>query len=426
MKRSGTESGVASEDKYARDTYDASVLFDSINTNLSWGQNERPRSISVGPKGSVRMYNGGEDPRDGPGVAWDGPVEHHVLQGGNCDVGNVEYYQDFMKTFSDGVRVHVIHSMQRGGREENSWSTHGERCPIQSDELEDIEDSIRKVAEGSNRVDGFLYFVEDTSVWGHVSKYLIEDGQEEYRGRSTYLFATRPDTGLHEKSTDARHSLLHGLAISQLSQIVDLYVPMHDSLGYLKRSQSQSHLYQTSLSNAMGIFGASMPFFKKQGRVEMHRVASHLTGRHHCPIVSLEMIFPTLNNKSVCFTDQSIRYGDDRNRIADFISYLQHDGTLQVGDDMFQRTMSSSSSCGLPILPPMSQLVPGIPSRNTQLPMISVLGSTRSFAGTLDSTRNALLKNASSPLLESWGVSKEDIMESAEILETMADAIRTS
>jgi len=421
----GTLSKHSTRGQDIHDTYDESVLFDSgesVSTPSSI--NACPRSISVGSKGSVRRYDGNEDSGDRAGIAWDGPIEQHTLtrKRGGTQVG--EYYQDIMKQFSDGVRVHVVHTMQQGGREEHSWSTDGARCPVDADELEDIEESIRKVAESSNRVEGFLYMAEDTSVWGHVSKYLLEDSQEEYHGRSTYLFATRSATSVTHKNE--RRDILEGLSFSQLSQLVDLYVPMDDSLGHLKRVDSHSHVYQSSLSNAVGIFGVMIPFMKKHNALEMHRVASHLTGMHQCPLASLDMIFPTLRNTTVSFTNQIPRYDVDDNRISNMISYLGHDGVLQCRDDMIHRTLSSSFSQGLPVLEPISQLVPGIPPRDSEVPLISVLGSTKSFGGTLESLRNALTSNASQSLMDSWGVSREDMMESAEVLDTMADRLSSS
>lgn len=389
----------------------------------------------MGPKGSVRRYHGDRHSDaaaddDGSGVAWDGTIEQHTWGRGQHAPNSVEYYQDFMKVFSDGVRVHVLNNLQQGGAEESCWSTHGERCPIYSEDLEDIQDSIRKSAERSNRVGGFFYFAQDTSVWGHISKYLLEDSQQEFHGRSTYLFATRSESGFHAFRSNKRKGLLQGLAVAHLSELVDLYVPMHDSLRYFRRPQPTYNLFQSSLVNAMGIFGSTIPFMKKSQGLEMHYVASLLTGRHQCPLASMDLILPTYGNVTIPVTDHQLRYDIDKGERYDFISNLGNSN----GNAILHQAKSVGSGCleassypeGLPLNDSISEMLPGISGDDSSLHLTSILGSTTSFAQTLTSVKDQFVMDAAPSLCESWGVSKEDVMESAEVLTNMAEKLLTS
>lgn len=440
VKSLGSSPRLSSENNNDQDDYDTSVLFDSgmICPDSRFNQSIAcPRAVSVGPKGSVRRYDeclanisSSVDSKD---IAWEEGIEKHVIGGKRREKGNdgVEYYQDFMKTFSDGVRVHVVNTIQRYSTAEDSWSTHGDRCPIHSDDLGDIEDSIRRMAERSNRVDGFIYFADDTSTWGHVTKYLLEDSQEEYHGKSTYLFATRSET--YEEHyygpKKLRKNLLEGLATSYLSQLADVYVPMHDSLQYFNITNERSHLYQSSLANAVGIYGATIPFMKRYKRVEMQHLGQFLSGWHQCPLATLDTVFPAANTPPVSFTDPTIRYDIDIHKFSNFISYIGCDRDVIAASRHTMAgnaTLESLFSHGLPTSPSLSKMIPVL--GRSEAPLISILGSTKSFSGKLQSLRDHFVKNAAaeSALVESWGVSQEEVMESAEVLSNMVDRLGVS
>eukprot|EP00889_Picochlorum_renovo_P008338 jgi/Picre1/35368/NNA_002830.t1 len=100
------------------------------------------------------------------------------------------------------------------------WSNVDGECLVRQPDVEEIEDSIRRVAERSDSLAGFMFFVDDTSLWGHMTSQILENMQHDYAGKSKVVFATR------EACDETRLTLLEGLATSCISPLVDMYVPM--------------------------------------------------------------------------------------------------------------------------------------------------------------------------------------------------------
>ncbi len=393
-------------------------------------------------KGSVRRELRPSDTAEGPTSPsnvdparvelWDGAVNDVTGSGPVRGVGtgvgvrgrNVrkDYFGDFMGVFSDLTKMHVLSTIQRWGPEERAWSVHGERCPVHRDELESIEDSIRILAEKSDSLAGFVVMADDRGVWGNVASSVLEEMRDDYKGKATFLFATRRDEGVGDSADagDARGKsrFMEGLAVSSLAPLVDLYVPVHG------RGETVDGLFCSSLVGAVGIFGATLPLMSQEGMssMDMASMATSLGSWHHrCPLTTLDVYSPVF--ASPVALSGHAREGDV-GRITECVSMLGTGKAARdaIGDearmpwfDVDDVTLSRPSTravfragAGVPVVRGMDEAPDFfLPAGSRSIACAAVLGSTTAFAPRLSSLAgwfDPRHVREQAALLDSWGV----------------------
>ena len=435
----GESSGNSSDAGYDASTvFYGSSLSGSATSPASW----EPRMVCVDAKGSVRrelrdvgpsatVLDVSHDENGALGVElWDGGVqdvtgraETRRVSLGSSAVVRKEYWGDFMNVRSEKSRIHVVSAVQRWGREERAWSVHGERCPLHGDELESIEESVRVLAEKADTLAGFIVMADDRSVWGNVASSVLEEMRDDYRGKATFLFATRckseeSDEDVEREKAVTARSFMEGLAVSSLAPLVDLYVPIYG------RGRTVDELFQWTMVNAIGIFGATLPLMWRGNStsMDMAHIASCLgAGHHRCPLATLDVFSPAL--ASPLALSGHARAGD-AGRITECVSILcqNEDDAQTIGSnghslwfDMEAVSLSRPSTrvvsrigAGVPIVRGVGE-VPAFqtPFGTSSISCATVLGSTTAFAPELRSLAGKFCPSqvrGHAALLESWGV----------------------
>ena len=395
-------------------------------------------------KGSVRRCENLDELRSDV-VEWEGDIQKYSAQGLGSSkesredgLTSFEYFGDFMKPFNrEHSKFHVVDSLFRGGPEERAWSTFGSQCPVHEDTMEDVKDSIRIMVEKSDYLSGFMYLVEDTSVWGNVASNILQEMNDDYRGKATFLFATRPQALGHER--DLRENLLHALAVSTISSLVDVYVPMYDCA---VQSGGVDDLCSNTLMRAMAIHGASLPCRLADSSMDMHSIADLISGRYQSPFAAIDIVFPEkrgwANDAAMVFeggvscTDMYIGTDKDSGRVAESISIdaPKHEKSvyerLQLDQTRRVQSVSRSTSGGLPVLPYLPVKFPTIAMHGTStVPYVSRLSTSTSWLSVLRGMGSVYACEAKSKkgsgILESWGVSQDTVSEQCEFIATLAD-----
>lgn len=444
--------------------YDASTLFygSSCSTTTTTSSSSQPRVVCVGAKGSVRRELRPSVPEEGSMTSshvdlahvelWDGAVNDVTGAGGVRGVGvgtgrgggrgrngavRKDYFGDFMGVFSDQTRMHVLSTIQRWSPEERAWSVHGERCPVHRDELESIEDSVRILAEKSDSLAGFVVMADDRCVWGNVASSVLEEMRDDYKGKATFLFATRQGEvaeGADAGDRRGKARLMEGLAVSSLAPLVDLYVPVY-GLG-----KTVDQLFGSSLVGAVGIFGATLPLMSRGGAasMDMASMATSLgAGHHRCPLVTLDVYSPVFTSP---ISLSGHARDDDVGRITECISilgtsepdrdalgYKSHCHWFDVDGVTLSRPSTravSRNGAGVPVVRGMDE-APAfrLLADRRSMPCASVLGSTTAFAPDMRSLAgwfDPRHVREQAALLESWGV-RDRCEEVHEELLSMAD-----
>ena len=408
------------------------------------------RMVCVDAKGSVRREL--PDDNDHDHYLIDTSVE--LWEGGIADMSCSAprrppqddtrrlYFGDFM-----GVKpgkLHVLSTLTRWTSEETAWSVRGERCPVHPDEMEGLEDSVRMLAEKSDSLAGFMTMVEDTGVWGNVASCMLQEIQDDYRGKTTFLFATREQFGGdgtegEEQGRQSRALLAEGLAVASLAPLVDMYVPIVGR-GGASTSGSVDDMFRSSLIGAVGIFGATAPLMTTSSEpttpttssavFDMAALAGGIGhGHHQCPLATLDVFSPALDSPVAL----SRHAREDPGRITEHISVLGGCGDeykkLLSGEGVLlshpsTRTISRIPA-GVPRVRGMNEAGWSIPAGEASVSCASVIGSTTAFAPELRSLAGLFEPRRArnrSALLESWGVQGlgEEVHEA---LLTMADCL---
>lgn len=395
-------------------------------------------------KGSVRRCENLDELRSDV-VEWEGDIQSYSAQrlGSSKEsredgLPSFECFGDFMKSFDrEYLKFHVVDSLLRGGPEERAWSSFGSQCPVHEDTMEDMKDSIRIMVEKSDYLSGFMYLVEDTSVWGNVASNILEEMKDDYRGKAMFLFATRQDGLRHAR--DLRKNILHALAVSTISSLVDVYVPMYDCAA---QSGGEDDLCSNTLMRAMGIHGASLPCRLTDSPMDMHSIADLISGKYQSPFAAIDMVFPEkrgwANDTSLVFeggvfcTDMYIGTDNDLGRVAESISIEapKHEKSiyerLRLDRTMRVQSVSTSLSGGLPVLPYLPVKFPTIAMDGTStVPYVSRLSASSSWSRVLRELSSVYACEAKSKqgsdILESWGVSQDTVNEQCEFITSLAD-----
>jgi hypothetical protein len=256
----------------------------------------------------------------------------------------------------------------------------------------------------------------------------------------TFLFATRQDELGHVHGTgDLRKNILHGLAVSSISSLVDVYVPMYDCAA---QSGGVFDLCSNTLMRAIGIHGASLPCRLTDNCMDMHSIANLISEKYKSPFAAIDMVFPEkhgwANDGALVFeggiscTDTLIGTDKDNGRVAESISIeapkyeksiferLRLDRTRRV------QSVSTSLSSGLPVLPYLPVKLPSIVKGGAStVPYVSRLSASTSFSSVLRELSSVYARETKSKqgsdILESWGVSQDTVNEQCEFITSLAD-----
>lgn len=405
-------------------------------------------------KGSIRRLQRTIEVREGSkGVEWEGGVDSHCPSGaeiGNDD-GLFEYFGDYLRPKIDTKNVHIVDGVWRNPRRSDHrvWSTVDGDCLVRQPDVEEIEDGVRRVAEISDSLDGFMFLLDDTSLWGHVASQILENMQHDYAGTSKVVFATRErDEGCDE----ARLALLEGLATSCISSLVDLYVPMVDPVveypilasRYERQGHPRRSLFRHSLLKAVGIHGATAPCYRAgDDQLDIRSLIGLLTGHYNRPFASMDMVFPgklakkdsTLfkSDTRVSFNqDTSLGSDSDSGRFAESISILHEaefsrDAVLdRIKHDTVRRVQSVAwCENGIPHLPYMAPC----PENTDSLGIICRLCGTTSFKNVLESVSTSFKRASESAMgskvVASWGIPHEEVIEAYNNVESLAVAYKS-
>jgi hypothetical protein len=348
--------------------------------------------------------------------------------------------------------MHIVDGVWRNPRKSDHrmWSNVDGECLVRQPDVEEIEDSIRRVAERSDSLAGFMFFVDDTTLWGNMTSQILENMQHDYAGKSKVVFATR------EACDETRLTLLEGLATSCISPLVDMYVPMVDPVIQhpilaARESHPRHSLFQNSLLKAVGIHAAMAPcHHTNDTRLDIHSLIGLVTGTYNSPFASMDMIFPATrvrkddsstssssSSRTTLFSsDGRVSFNQDRilgsdadhGRFAESISILHHEAEIshdavlaRIQNDTVRRVQSVSwSDTGIPHLPYMIPFAENTDS----IGAICRLCGTTSFQKVLESLSASFKKAAASSmgsrLVASWGVSREHVIEAYNDLQSLA------
>ncbi|KAI8108130.1 hypothetical protein M9434_006160 [Picochlorum sp. BPE23] len=408
-----------------------------------------PRAVWIDAKGSIRRVQKSFEVQDGDeGVEWEGDVDRYCQSSSQGGDGVSEYFGDYLTPKIDTKKtMHIVDGVWRNPRKSDHrmWSNVDGECLVRQPDVEEIEDSIRRVAERSDSLAGFMFFVDDTTLWGNMTSQILENMQHDYAGKSKVVFATR------EACDETRLTLLEGLATSCISPLVDMYVPMVDPVIQhpilaARESHPRHSLFQNSLLKAVGIHAATAPCHRADDtRIDIHSLSSLVTGTYNSPFASMDMIFPaklakedsstssrtTLfqSDRRVSFNQDHILGSDaDHGRFAESISILHHETEIshdavlaRIQNDTVRRVQSVSwSDTGIPHLPYMIPFAENTDS----LGAICRLCGTTSFQKVLESLSASFKKAAASSmgsrLVALWGVSREHVIEAYNDLQSLA------
>ncbi|KAI8108826.1 hypothetical protein M9435_005243 [Picochlorum sp. BPE23] len=411
-----------------------------------------PRAIWIDAKGSIRRVEKSFEVQDGDeGVEWEGDVDRYCQSGSEGGNGVFEYFGDYLTPKIDTKKtMHIVDGVWRNPRKSDHrmWSNVDGECLVRQPDVEEIEDSIRRVAERSDSLAGFMFFVDDTTLWGNMTSQILENMQHDYAGKSKVVFATR------EACDETRLTLLEGLATSCISPLVDMYVPMVDPVVQnpilaARESHPRHSLFQNSLLKAVGIHAAMAPCHRTDdSRLDIHSLIGLVTGTYNSPFASMDMIFPATrvrkddsssssssrttlfsSDTRVSFNQDHILGSDaDHGRFAESISILHHEAEIshdavlaRIQNDTVRRVQSVSwSDTGIPHLPYMIPFAENTDS----LGAICRLCGTTSFQKVLESLSASFKKAAASSmgsrLVASWGVSREHVIEAYNDLQSLA------
>lgn len=280
---------------------DQCVLFDCcVNKN-----SKNPRLVPWDVKGCLpRCDRGAVD--DSSALEWAGRVDDYCLHSTDhssreADFPDYEYFSSFMRMTRDQYSLHIVDRLWRGDIGEYSW---GSDDGLVNTVKEETAESIRVMAEKSDYLEGFLHVVEDASFWGNVSKHVLEDLADEYKGKMVYLFACRNyrQSKINmDKSMVQRRCLLEGLAVSHLAPLVNAYIPLYDApvLPFTSpgsRSQKLGHTFKQSILKAVAIHGSTLPFRLRDGpgfgNTGMSSHVSWLTHQFNSPFCCIDMTLP--------------------------------------------------------------------------------------------------------------------------------------
>lgn len=340
------------------------------------------RLVCVDAQGSIRggyqhtstAYDHEGGGGGGERVEWDGRL---LACGGGKEGGKkkeiYEYFGDFMKPRLAEGMMHVVPGLWRGGDQSmlkgwNCGASHATGVPWKRSEVvEEYMDSVRKLAEGSDFVAGFVQMVDDVSVWGCLSREILEDVRDEYAGRPVYLFSTRHAGDEHsliakegKERFTVRKRLLEGLALASISPLVDVYVPMHDPCMNAKEQgiSELEVLYRHSALHGVALHGATLPFRLQQesqgetiissekssesrgflGSMDIRSHAALFTQQHKSPLCALDIVLPCPRLPSDCASRVSDDRMKDRSKGDVVTSYGVLSNSLSFSRDAFVGT----------------------------------------------------------------------------------------